>query len=512
MVLASIEQSDVVATIAVAAEDVSQDQVTIHWGYAVGAGVLAGGLLSGRRERRTRKQSATSITNTEMMFGDAMTLVDEDDLDLIASDDRMTVWASEGMATEGLDGTAVCPIDQDVVAVPTCQTGDDGVRLDSSIGRSGAFGSAGYGLSWGDVLRIGVVASLFTLAGFLATGFKAPQSDRITSSTAATVSPSPVPRFKPIREIRLGDRVAGANPLLMASDREERQPDPETWRAMHLIVPSDSGQVDIHLLRPLEWIAHRQASPGANIPLDLPELGVSGLATVIDVTACPEIDHSSGPVVTGTFRHNVSDRLVDVWLRGADEPVTSTVNHPFWCEGTGGFIAAGSLDAGDLLRGIDGNPIEVARVRPKHGTAVVYNLEVHCEHVFQVSPSGVLVHNNSCDTGSGKLPQRLRNKLKRIRNEIAAGGNRSVSGQVSPADANRLGEAFVGRGARLSSDGTALVSADGLRQYRFPQYKQIQIDPISGQPYSQTGYRSNFQSRDTPSGTFLNNVHLDVIP
>lgn len=121
------------------------------------------------------------------------------------------------------------------------------------------------------------------------------------------------------------------------------------------------------------------------------------------------------------------------------------------------------------------------------------------------------IGRRSADEAVGRLPKHLRNKMKRIRNELAAGGNRGVSGTLSRGDADRLGESFLGPGYTISSDGKAFVSADGLRQYRPPTPKRG-IDPVTGEPYSRTGVQANFQSRGEASGPWQNNVHIDVDP
>jgi hypothetical protein len=101
--------------------------------------------------------------------------------------------------------------------------------------------------------------------------------------------------------------------------------------------------------------------------------------------------------------------------------------------------------------------------------------------------------------------------MKAIGNQIAAGGNRGISGAVSETDAMKLGERFVGPGYKEMSAGKGLISADGLRQFRVPSPKRG-INPMTGEPWSRTGVQVNFQSRFEAVGEWLNNVHLDVKP
>jgi filamentous hemagglutinin len=74
-------------------------------------------------------------------------------------------------------------------------------------------------------------------------------------------------------------------------------------------------------------------------------------------------------------------------------------------------------------------------------------------------------------------------------------------GQATAQDAARLGEAWVGEGYIIASDGKTLVSADGLRQYRPPSYK-----PSLGK------IQANFELRQQPTGSWQGNGHLDIVP
>lgn len=74
-------------------------------------------------------------------------------------------------------------------------------------------------------------------------------------------------------------------------------------------------------------------------------------------------------------------------------------------------------------------------------------------------------------------------------------------GSATHADAERLGREWVGDDARLSSDGKALVSKDGLRQYRPPSFK-----PDLGRE------QANYEKRLEPDGKWTSNGHLDITP
>ena len=82
----------------------------------------------------------------------------------------------------------------------------------------------------------------------------------------------------------------------------------------------------------------------------------------------------------------------------------------------------------------------------------------------------------------------------------AAGGKGNFGlGEASAQDADTVGRAWVGDGAKLSSDGRALVSKDGLRQYRFPSFK-----PRQGK------VQANLEQRSRPSGQWQSDGHIDI--
>jgi WXG100 family type VII secretion target len=72
-------------------------------------------------------------------------------------------------------------------------------------------------------------------------------------------------------------------------------------------------------------------------------------------------------------------------------------------------------------------------------------------------------------------------------------------GSTTVADADVLGQAWVGPGYRVSGDGRAWLSADRMRQYRPPR------------PKSRLGRsQANFEQRWRPEGQWQSNGHLDI--
>jgi hypothetical protein len=88
-----------------------------------------------------------------------------------------------------------------------------------------------------------------------------------------------------------------------------------------------------------------------------------------------------------------------------------------------------------------------------------------------------------------------------ILRDAARGKGNFGLGSGTRAEAERLGRAWVGDGAKLASDGKTLVSADGLRQFRPPSFKpNLGIE------------QANFEQRLAPSGQWFSNGHLDIGP
>ncbi|MFN7767854.1 MAG: hypothetical protein ACK5UC_11680, partial [Planctomycetaceae bacterium] len=155
----------------------------------------------------------------------------------------------------------------------------------------------------------------------------------------SSTSPSGRYRTKPIGEIRTGERVLAANPLVVHAAVTPSEIDPATWRNIRpRMQKPHGGTLDIVLLRPLSWLvqqlvvfeqlsradAHSSARCHADwsgqdqtgfqldsavgqdpcwIHLALPELGAVGPAEVLAIEPCPPLASGPGRTVTGTFAH-----------------------------------------------------------------------------------------------------------------------------------------------------------------------------------------------------------------
>lgn len=89
-----------------------------------------------------------------------------------------------------------------------------------------------------------------------------------------------------------------------------------------------------------------------------------------------------------------------------------------------------------------------------------------------------------------------------LRNAATGKGNFGL-GRATAAEADTLGQSWVGEGFKVSSDGKAWVSSDGLKVYRPPS-------PKPNSPYSTTGVQANFEQKLIPGGRPFSNGHLDI--
>ncbi|CAD5106320.1 RHS repeat domain-containing protein [Zestomonas carbonaria] len=106
---------------------------------------------------------------------------------------------------------------------------------------------------------------------------------------------------------------------------------------------------------------------------------------------------------------------------------------------------------------------------------------------------GRLVKSSKALKGTGKEVGILRDAAKGKGNFGLGSGTR--------AEADKLGKAWVGDGYKVASDGKALVSKDGLRQYRPPSYKPRQDK-------TQANFEQRFPGQQ--SRQWQSNGHLDI--
>jgi hypothetical protein len=196
---------------------------------------------------------------------------------------------------------------------------------------------------------------------------------------------------QPIETIRVGQRVLGTNPNRDEVEEFE-EPDPQTWRTIEVEQIKPSGKrLYATLLRSREWIEEELDPKTNTLELDLPELGAEGPAKVLRIGPCPPIASGNGHIVTATFKHEPDGGLLTLTI--GDDDIGCTANHPFWSEDRQAFVEAGQLREGERVRTRLDEVAAVVSIKPRPPSAWVYNLEVQGEHVYEVGPGGVLVHN-----------------------------------------------------------------------------------------------------------------------
>ncbi|MEL6396637.1 MAG: polymorphic toxin-type HINT domain-containing protein [Planctomycetota bacterium] len=194
--------------------------------------------------------------------------------------------------------------------------------------------------------------------------------------------------------------VAGRDARVWSADPDDyARIDPETWHAVRLVLPWESGAVtEIDLLRPRAWVALHDAHPGSEIFVDAGELGVRGYATVVSVERCPPLAelaeghrHVIGKFVT------TDAEVLDLVIEGLGGPVGITATHPLWSEDRAVWVRAGDLEAGERLRTAGGSA-SVVSVTPRPERETVYNLQLHRHHTFYVTDAKLWAHNCDFDT------------------------------------------------------------------------------------------------------------------
>jgi hypothetical protein len=307
--------------------------------------------------------------------------------------------ASEESELESVEAAACPPVEEEAMGaeVVTAAQGKASVRRRRSRVRQAA--------SWCSVLGGLVLATCLTWGLPLRTSPSrepaaaapvavVPALPAAQQPAAASRRDEPAHGLRRIETIRVGQRVLGRNPQGAAA--REAEPEAATWRQLELELRKANGRLlQAVLLRPVVWLEERQARVGGLLWLDLPRMGACGWAEVKAIRRCPEIEAGPGSVVTATFRHEPDDNVLEVRLEGQAEPIGVTDTHPWWSEDRQAFVAVGQLRVGERVRTAKSGVVRIAAVEHRPRTAWVYNLEVHGEHVYQVSALGVLVHNDN---------------------------------------------------------------------------------------------------------------------
>ena len=204
-------------------------------------------------------------------------------------------------------------------------------------------------------------------------------------------------RTSSIEQVQVGQRVSGKNP-----ETEELSPtrdiDPLGYRIVKLQVhESNVGRHELTLLRTAEWVESFGIIPGKSLVVSAEEAFVDGRATVVSVERCADIEGGIGNLVVSTVATEPVDNLLTVEL-DSDERIIGTTNHLIWSSTREDWVELQNLTAGERLLGRAGEAV-VTAIMVNFDRQCVYNFEVAEAHVYEVSDSGVLVHNCSVRPG-----------------------------------------------------------------------------------------------------------------
>lgn len=261
------------------------------------------------------------------------------------------------------------------------------------------------------IVMVGCVAGLIylLLTGFSWSPLRKPRTERAVQSIAVVSQPTTRVVVRDIDTFDVGMRAAGKNPL-RGQVESAPEPDPETSRKLVLQMKKESGhRLTVKLLRSLEWIELVGVVEGGTFFLDLPEMGAVGDAYVEAVLPCPLIEKGPGNVVTGVFAHEADPdtKILSVTFANGAYIKGVTNNHPFYSVDRNDFVEVGLMREGETVK-VEGGVSRITKIDSRFARPgeMLYNLETHNEHVFQVTTAGILVHNDCLDYAKNVLRRR----------------------------------------------------------------------------------------------------------
>jgi hypothetical protein len=185
----------------------------------------------------------------------------------------------------------------------------------------------------GGISVVGLVGLLATLlfSGSLL-WMAAPEGDTTTALKTPAVASADVPlTSKPIQDIQPGQWVKADNPAEEDDTEFGKDVDPATWKLLTLDAPKlDGTTARVQLLRPTLWLTLQRATVGETLYISVPECGIQGDATLLQIEACPPLAPRPGPgfqIVTGTYQHAAPQTLY-ISVEGESKPIGTTPNHP----------------------------------------------------------------------------------------------------------------------------------------------------------------------------------------
>jgi hypothetical protein len=200
----------------------------------------------------------------------------------------------------------------------------------------------------------------------------------------------------PIEQIPLGARIEATNPRSWDRDESAPEPDEATWSKIGIRVARPSGAVvELEILRPNAWVDAHHLAVGQPLSLTMPEMAFAGEGAITSIDACPPLAAGPGNVVTGRFVTYNARRLAKVTFEGG-VTLEGTPQHPVWSLDRNDWVGLGELEPGERVSAHDGAAV-VASVHIAFAHEPVYNIEVHGDHVYEVTSLGILVHNDVPD-------------------------------------------------------------------------------------------------------------------
>ena len=166
------------------------------------------------------------------------------------------------------------------------------------------------------------------------------------------------------------------------------------------MVPILGSITQINLLRPNWWLDQIKVdSVGSIVYLNMPEMGIDGMAKVIGIRQChldtrnKGVKHTSKfQPVTGMFVHQVQ-KVYELSFEGSQELLEVTGSHPIWSNDRNDWVIVSDLIVGEHIKTQNGQVVLVDK-KELYGPRKVFNIEVYRGHNCFVSKAGVLVHNS----------------------------------------------------------------------------------------------------------------------
>jgi hypothetical protein len=98
-----------------------------------------------------------------------------------------------------------------------------------------------------------------------------------------------------------------------------------------------------------------------------------------------------GELITGRFMTRQVDRTVLMTFSNGEQ-LEGTTLHPIWSPDRQEWVPMSDFEVGDAVLSQDGQ-LTIREIGFRYQTVPVYNIEVRGEHVYEVTGSGILVHN-----------------------------------------------------------------------------------------------------------------------